>query len=142
MAFKIHQGKTKIMYYPVTASTAISADALVAWSSGKLIAATNSTAAKDIAGVLVKAIASTDADYAAERKVAVRVPVENYTVWEADVTASLVAADIGLFQDLTNSTTVNRAASTYDIVQCIGVISTTKGLFHLNIGNAGFGGTT
>lgn len=30
MAFKIHQGKTKIMYYPVTASTAISADALVA----------------------------------------------------------------------------------------------------------------
>lgn len=86
---------------------------------------------------MVKAIAATDSDYATERLVAVRVPVEAYTVWEADVTASLVAADIGLFQDLTNGGTVNRAASTYDIVQCIKVLSTTKGLFHLNIGNAG-----
>jgi hypothetical protein len=48
-----------------------------------------------------------------------------------------VAADVGLFQDLTDASTVNRAATTYDIVQCIGVISTTLGLFHLNIGNAG-----
>jgi len=54
----------------------------------------------------------------------------------------LVAADVGLFQDLTNSTTVNRAASTYDVVQCVRVLSTTKGHFFLNIGNAGFAGTT
>jgi len=45
-----------------------------------LVAATSSTAAKDIAGVLVKAIAATDSDYADSRKVAVQVPVENYTV--------------------------------------------------------------
>jgi hypothetical protein len=142
MAFRCVQGKTKIMYYPVTVSTALSADSLVAWSSGELIAATNTTDAKDIAGVLVKEITATDSDYDTARLVAVRVPVENYTVWEADVTSGLVAADIGLFQDITNSTTVNRGASTYDIVQCVKVISTTKGHFHLNIGNNGWASVT
>ncbi len=128
------QGKTKLVWLPVTASTAIAAGALVAFSSGKLIAATSSTAGSVIAGVLRKAIAATDSDYASERLVAVEVPVEKNVVWEADVTSGLVAADIGLYQDLTDSVTVNRAASTYDVVQCVKVISTTKGLFYLNIG--------
>lgn len=122
------------MWLPVTASTAIAAGALVAFSSGKLIAATSTTAGSAIAGVLRKAIAATDSDYASERLVAVEVPVEKNVVWEADVTSGLVAADIGLYQDLTDSVTVNRGASTYDIAQCVKVISTTKGLFYLNIG--------
>jgi len=122
------------MWLPVTASTAIGAGALVAWSSGKLIAATSTTASSDIAGVLLKAITSSDSDYASERLVAVEVPAEKYVVWEADVTSGLVAADRGLYQDLTDSVTVNRGASTYDIVQCVKVISTTKGWFILNIG--------
>lgn len=134
MAAILRQGKTKKVYLPVTASTAIGKDAFVAWSSGKLIAATSTTAGSSIVGTLVKAIVSTDADYADERLVAVNVPVEKFTVWEIDVTSGLVAADIGLYQDLTSSTHVNRGASTFDIVQCVKVLSTTKGLFHLNIG--------
>jgi len=122
------------MYLPVTPSTAIAEGALVAYSSGYLIAATSSSAAGTIAGVLVKAIAATDADYAVAREVAVEVPVEQNVVWTADVTSGLVAADVGLYQDLTDSVTVNRGASTYDIVQCVGVISTTKGEFILNVG--------
>lgn len=129
------QGKTKLVWLPVTASTAIAKGALVAFSSGKLIAATSSTAGNVIVGVLRHAITSSDADYASERLVEVEVPVEKNTVWEADVTSGLVAADIGLYQDLTDSVTVNRAASTYDIVQCVRVLSTTKGYFFLNIGS-------
>lgn len=128
------QGKTKLMWLPVTVSTAITKGALVAFSSGTLIAATSSTACYNIVGVIRHTIAATDADYATARLVEVEVPVEMNTVWEADVTTGLVAADIGLFQDLTSSTHVNRAASTYDVVQCVKVITTTKGLFLLNIG--------
>lgn len=128
------QGKTKYLWLPVTASTAIGAGAFTAWSSGKLIAATSTTANTVIPGILVKAIAATDDDYADERLVAVEVPVEKNVVFEIDVTSGLVAADRGLYQDLTSSTHVNRAASTYDVVQCIKVISTTKGHFLLNIG--------
>jgi hypothetical protein len=69
--------------------------------------------------------------------VPVEVPLDNNTEWEADVTATLVVADVGLYQDLTDSVTVNRGSSTYDIVQCVRLISTTKGIFRLNIGNAG-----
>ena len=127
-------GKTKTVPLPVTASTTIAKGALVVWSSGRLIAATSTTVCSDTAGVLVKAIASTDDDYADTRDVLVEVPIEKDVVWEADVTSGLVVADVGLYQDLTDSVTVNRAASTYDIVQCRGVISTTKGLFVLNIG--------
>ena len=127
------QGKTKFMYLPVTPSTAIAAGALVAWASGKLIAATSTTAATITAGVLVEAITSSDSDYADDRLVAVEVPVEKNVIWEADVTSGLVAADRGLYQDLTDASTVNRGASTYDIVQCTKVLSTTKGEFILNI---------
>ncbi len=128
------QGKTKFMWLPVTPSTAISKGALVAFSGGKLIPATSTTACSDIVGVIRHDIAATDSDYASDRLVEVEVPVEKNVVWEADVTSGLVAADIGLYQDLTDSLTVNRASSTYDIVQCVKVISTTKGLFILNIG--------
>ena len=63
--------------------------------------------------------------------------METNTVWEAAVTSGLVAADKGLYQDITDSVTVNRGASTYDVVQCQRVLSTTLGEFYLNIGPNG-----
>ncbi len=128
------QGKTKLMWLPVTPSTALSKGALVVWSSGKLIAATSSSVSSDIAGVLRHAIAATDSDYATDRLVEVEVPVDKFTVWEADVTSGLVAADLGLYVDLTDSVTINRGASTYDIAQVVKRISATKGWVILNIG--------
>lgn len=133
------RGKTKFMWLPVTVSTAISKGALVAFSSGYLIAATSTTAPSTIIGVIRHTIATTDADYATARLVEVEVPVENYVEWEVDVTSGLVVADVGLYCDLTSSLVVNRGGTTYDIVQCIGVISTTKGRFVLNTGVAGCG---
>ena len=139
MSFIRKQGRTKLMWLPVTPSTELSKGSLVAFSSGKLIAATSTTAPTDIQGVLRHAIASTDSDYAVDRLVEVEVPVENNVVWEADVTSGLVAADIGLYQDITSATHVDRTASSYDVVQCVKVLSTTKGLFILNIGTSGMG---
>lgn len=139
MAFVRKQGKTKIMYLSVTPSTAIAKGALVAWSSGLLIAATSTTAPSTIAGVLAKAIVSTDSDYASTRTVPVEVPCEAGVVWLADVTATAVIADQGLYCDLTDASTVNRAASTYDVFQVQHFLTTTKCDGFLNIGTFGCG---
>jgi len=129
------KGKSKIAYLPMTASTAVSNGALAAWSSGTLIPATSTTASYNIAGVFRKTIAATDSDYTvAGRLVPVEVPLEKNCLYEADVTSGLVAGDKGAYCDMTNSLTVNRAASTYDVVKCEKVISGTKGIFSLNIG--------
>lgn len=133
MAFQVSKGKTKEVALPVTASTAISAGALLTFSSGRLVAATAGTTAANIVGVLKKTIAATDDDYASTRDVSVIVPVERHVEWEADVTSGLVAADVGLEQDLTDASTVNRGASSVDIVKCQKVLSSTKGIFLVKI---------
>lgn len=133
------QGKTKFLWLPVTVSTTFSKGGIVAWSAGYLIEATSTSVVSTHVGVIAHAIAAADADFAVARLVEVEVPVENYVLWEGDVTSGLVAADRGLYQDLTSNLVVNRAASTYDTVQCVRVISTTKGYFILNLGIAGCG---
>ena len=134
MAFVRKQGKTKFMWLPVTTSTAIGADHLVAFSSGLLIEATSTTPSYSIMGVLRHAIASTDADFATSRLVEVEVPVEKNVVWEADVTSALLSTSYGVYYDITDGDHVATTASTYDIVQCVKYISATKGWFVLNMG--------
>lgn len=136
MAFIRNKGKTKVMFMPVTTSTAITKGSLVQFSSGLLIAATSSTIPGLLEGVLVKTIAATDADYATARSVAVEVPVEKHVVWESDVTATLVVGDIGAEVDLTDANNVNRGASSIKIAKCVSFISTTKGLFYLKFGGS------
>lgn len=134
MAFRRIKGKTKLVQLPVTPSTVLAKDSLVAFSSGYLIAATNSSEGYDIAGVIRQAVAATDSDYASARSVTVEVPVEANVTWEFDVTSGLVAADIGTYVELTDASTVNRAGTTLDIVQPTKVISSTKGQGYLLIG--------
>ena len=136
MAFRRYRGKTKTAWLPVTASTTFSKGAIVAFASGYLIEATSSTAALSHVGVIKKAILSSDADYADARKVPVEVPLDKFVEWEGDVTSGLVAADVGLLVDLTDANTINRGASTIDAAQVTGVISSTKGLFRLNLGGS------
>jgi hypothetical protein len=133
------KGKTKFMWLPVTVSTTFSEGGLVAWDSGYIIEVTSTSAVSTHVGVIRHAITASDDDYATARAIEVEVPVENNVVWEGDVTATLVVADRGLYCDLTNNLTVNRGASTYDAVQCVGYISTTKGEFILNLGVSGCG---
>lgn len=129
---KLYKGKTKLEWMPVTASTVLAANSLVSYTSGLLVAATSSTAAVDVQGVVVKAIVATDTDYATSgRLIEVRVPVEKNTVWEMDVTSGLVATDIGAEVDMTDASTVNRAASSVKVVRAVRVLSTTKGHFKL-----------
>ena len=139
MAFKRVQGKTKVMWLPVTTSTAMTYGAVVRWASGLIAPVTSSSAPSTHVGVIQKTIASTDSDYATARLVPVEVPVETNVVWEGAVTATLVAADLGLFVDFTDSLTLNRGASTYDVAQPIKLLSTTLCHCILNLGIGGMG---
>lgn len=139
MAFRKVKGKTKIIYLPVAASAgAVLNGALMTWSSGVLIPATNTVAGNTIAGVIRKAITTADADYAVARMVPVEVPVELNVVYEAPVNVgTLAATSVGLYFDLDTADTgigVDQSASTYDIVQCVKYISASLGHFTLNIG--------
>lgn len=129
MAFTPYRGRWKTIWLPVTTSTAITKGAIVSFSSGYLIAATSSTTALTHAGILKKTIASTDADYATARKVAVYVPMDKYCEMKGDVTSGLVAADVGLEVDLTDSLTINRAATSIKVAMVKDVISSTLGTF-------------
>jgi len=139
MSFIRKQGKTKFIYLPVTVSTTFSEHGLVDWTSGFLTEATSTSKPYNIVGAIRHPITAADDDYAVARLVEVEVPVEVNVVWTFDVTSGLVAADRGLFTDLTDNLTVNRAASTLDIVQITKVLSTTKGEGILNIGVGGMG---
>lgn len=133
MSFIRKEGRTKVIWLPVTPSTALAKDSLVTFTSGKLVAVTDSTAAVAIVGVLKKAIVSTDTDYASDRLVPVEVPTEKHAIYIADVTSGLVATDVGGEFDLTDASTVDRSASAVDVVKCVGVISSTKGEFFVKL---------
>jgi len=136
MAFILRQGQVKTMYLPVTTSTAFTKDTLVTITSGLVAAATSGTASADIVGVIRKTIASTDTDYATSRLVPVDVPVERFTVWEGDITATAVSTDVGVEVDLTNAGTVNRGATSVKAVRMNKFISATKGLFWIKFQGA------
>jgi hypothetical protein len=139
MAFIRKSGKTKIMWLPVAASAgAVTNGALMSYSSGVLVPATNTVAGNTIAGVIRKAITTADSDYATARLVPIEVPVEKNVVWEAPVNVgTLATTSVGLYFDLDTADTglgIDQSASTYDIAQCVKYISTSKGHFILNIG--------
>lgn len=135
MAFTRFKGKTVTRWLPVTTSTTFTKGDIVAWSSGLLIKATTTSAAKTHVGVIKKTIAATDSDYATARLVPVEVPMEKMVQWRAPGTA-LVATENGTWMDLTGPGTVDRSGSTYDAVQQTGIISATEGIFVLNLGGA------
>lgn len=93
MAFVKVRGRTKIEWLPITPSTALVAGTLLEWTSGLLAAADDNDT--DVAGVLLKTIATTDGDYASTRLVGVIVPVEKHVEWEADTADTFVQATHG-----------------------------------------------
>lgn len=136
MAFRPKDNRWKTQDLPVTPSTALAKWSLVTFTSGKLVAATDGTASVNIIGILARAIVSTDSDYASDRLVSVLIPTGRFALVEADVTSGLVATDVGGEFDLTDASTVNRAAGSVDVVRCVRRISATKGLFWLKVQGA------
>jgi hypothetical protein len=130
MAFKRVEGRPNIQWYPKKASTAFTNGALVYADGSGAIQPADSTSGMHL-GVILKSVASTDADYAETTKVPVDVPRPS-DVFEADVTGTLTTAMIGNTYDLSTSLVVNVGAQSKNVVTCVGFISSTKGLFSIN----------
>lgn len=130
MAFIRDQGKTKLMYFPKTASTALTVGQLVILTSGQLVGATSSSS--KLAGVCRKPVVSTDSDYASATLIPVEVPIEMNVTWLADFTATFSASQVGVACDLTDANNVNTGGTSHKVVTPTSLISATKGLVVMN----------
>lgn len=129
--FTLHKGDTKTVYFPRPASTEFSIGEAVTFNgSGQVEPSV--AADTEIDGICKEEVTSADDDYAtADVLIAVQVPTEDHVEWKVD-TSSAVADDIGNDVDLTDSETVNRGASTTDVVRIVGVVSATEVIVEIN----------
>lgn len=126
--FVLKSGSAKIEYFPKTASTVLANGAIVATTSGQVVAGTTTTASH--IGICLRKVAATDADYASTTMIPVMIPSQD-AIFEADATG-LTAAKVDTTMDLSDSVTVNGAADSHHAVVMVGYISATKGLFKIN----------
>lgn len=132
MAFKKVKGLTRVEWLDVTVSTAFAKDSLVEWTSGYIAVADDNDT--DVAGVIIKTIASTDSDYATARKVPVLVPVERHVVWEADTADTyVVATHQGVECGIVDASNLDLDDSTNDVFRPIsGSGSKVRGYLKVN----------
>lgn len=128
-------GKPNFEWYPKKASTAFAVQSLVYPDGSGAVQPADSTSGEHI-GICQELIAATDDDYTGTRKIAIDVLDQN-DIFRATVTGTLTAAKVGTYMDLSDASTVNAAATSKNVVLCVGFISATEGLFKLsaNIAN-------
>jgi len=128
--FKRISGQPNIERHPNATSNAYSNGALVYPDGSGAVIPADSTSGNHI-GVAVENITSADDRYTTAGKISVDVLDDN-DIFEADVTGTLTAAMVDTYLDLSDSLTVNAAATSKKVVLCVGYISATKGLFKIN----------
>lgn len=131
MAFVRHRGKVKTIWMPKQASTAFSKGDIVAVSdtgstSDVVIPATSSTGATQHVGVINKAIASGDSDYADKSRVPVLVPLEKNVEWKAPCGGSAADSDLGDEVDLTDAGTIDETAKSVKVAKVVEVLDSTN----------------
>lgn len=136
MAFYADERGWELRYFRKKASTAFSANTLVAFETnggaGDPIEPADASDA-ELIGICMKTVASTDPDYASNTRIPVMVPTKKGAEMLGDVgTGTLVVADEGLEVDLKDADEVDRDASTTDVLVCTRFISATKGRFIIN----------
>lgn len=132
-------GEPNIRPYKKKASQAIAYGAIVALdSSGFVIPAIDSTTGNDIIGISMETIATTDADYAVARDMAVDVVEkggETDRFLAVVGTGTAAQTNVGEAHDLTSAGTVDVNATTTKAVKVERFISTT--LVHISFLNTG-----
>lgn len=135
MNFKRYSGEVNIKPFKKAASVAFAVGDLVyVDSNGFLQKAVAATAAKQIVGISMETIASTDTDYATARDVAVDVLDKGDNGdWATGVVGNgtLAQTSVGEGHDLTSTGAVDQAANSVNAVKCQRFLSATLGLFSL-----------
>lgn len=96
-------GMPKFDYPPKEASTAFTINSVVAYNGlGQVEPAT--AASTNIAGIIKRAVASTDSDYAVETPVAIDLNFSPDSEFEIDANSTVTAAMVGTPRDLASAT--------------------------------------
>jgi hypothetical protein len=136
MAFYPISGDWDIKYFRKKASTAFTANNLVAFeTNGAAGDPCEPADASDtlIIGIGMRTITSASSDYADNSRIPVAVPRSKTSEMECDtVSGTMVVADEGLEVDLSDAASANRAASSTDVLLATRFISATKGQFVIN----------
>ncbi len=131
MAFYAHSGRFRTEWYPKKASTVFAHGDLVYADGSGAIQPADATSGNHV-GIIQKAIAATDSDYASTTSVPVLVPDAGSLIRCDNVDGTLTTAMVLGFYDLTNAESVNVAAQSKNVVQVKQFISATEGIFELN----------
>jgi hypothetical protein len=127
MAAIKRDGKTKDMWFPKVASTAISANSFVKFDGSGHVTPCVSTDATILGVYEGPAIASSDAT---NSLIKITVPIERAVEWTVDVEAgTLTAASVGVTFDLQDATGVNQGGTSHNPVTCTAFLSASKGVF-------------
>ena len=117
---------TRIEFFQKKASQAFSFNDLVYVDSNGFLDLAADGANFVPLGLIQKAIASTDSDYASATRVPVLVPGENAEFLCDVSTGSAAQTDVGEWIDIDDEDSVDVSASTYDIFFVTGVVSATQ----------------
>src|SRR3990167_4706301 len=117
--------QTSIEFYPKAVSETFTFSDMVYLSGDGYVTKAVDGASFVPLGLIYKAIAATDSDYASATRVPVLVPGPD-AIFECDVTTGTAAAtDVGEWIDIDDHNSVDVAASTYDLFFVTKVISGT-----------------
>lgn len=112
--------KPVVKSFAKTASTALSKNSLVEFTSGTLAACDDNETT--ILGILLEEVAATDSDYATTAKKQVQI-IRGDDEVEMDTTASLT---VGAAYGISNAYTVDATDTTNKVFLCTAVISSTR----------------
>lgn len=129
--FQLAKGKARVMWFPKKASTPFAVGNLVYADGSGAIQPADSTSGDHI-GVILKAVASTDSDYASTTMVPVLVPYDD-TEWVVDVgTGTLTTAMVGNQYDLKDANEIDVSATSKKVVTVTAFISASKARVKIN----------
>lgn len=125
MAIRLYAGKAHTEWYPKTASETFTINDLVYLSGGYVTKFADAVDQPPL-GLIQKAVAATDTDYASATKVPVLIGDLN-TEYLCDVsTGTAAVTHVGTWIDVDDENSVDVNASTYDIFFVTKFISTTQ----------------
>lgn len=134
MAFYPHKEGWEIKWYRKIASTAFSANSLVARSAALDTIEPADASDTELVGICLKTVASTDSDYASNTRIPVLVPIVKGAEMVGDVgTGTIAITDEGNEYDIATANGIDASASATDAVKLLTFISSTRGIFCINL---------
>lgn len=134
MAFYPHKQGWEVKWFRKIVSTAFVANSLVARSAAIDTVEPGDASDAELVGICLRTVTSADADYASNTRIPVLVPIRKGAEMIGDITNGTIAlTDEGNEYDLSTASLVDAGASTNDPVKLLQFISTTRGIFAINL---------